>query len=307
MRDLIHIGFPKTASTSIQHVFNNHPAVTHIGKPRARKDAKVDEVLKYLLAADTRRFDEELPRLRDFLASVPRPDTALVLSEEAISVASFSMRPAIWGITFSIDHETIATRLARLFKDPVVTFVIREQVSVLESFYLQHVRKGVESEEIERWISNMWDARRVYSLLNHFDYDEVHQAYATVLGRDSVRVYVYEEVRANFRGFIERLFRDHGLPDETHAGDLAEHTHKNQRSAEGVSSLLLERKYPVLRAGKRFVPRFIKDALKARMSQERPRMTPAWKQELRDHFAPGNSRLAERLGLRLADHGYAIR
>jgi hypothetical protein len=307
VRELIHIGFPKTASTSIQHVFNNHTAITHIGKPRARKDPQVDEVLKYLLAADSRRFEEELPRLRAFLATIPRPETTLVLSEEVISVASFSMRPAIWGITFSVDHETIAARMARLFQDPVVVFVIREQVSLLESFYLQNLRKDVERSDIETWLSNMWTARRVFSLLNHFDYDEVHQVYANALGRDRVRVYVYEQARKDFRGFIEQMFRDHGLPDPEAAGAFAAQTHKNQRSPQEVSTFLLERKYPVLGVGKRFIPQFIKDRLKSRIRQDRPQMTLEWRARIRDHFGPGNARLATRLGLPLETFDYALR
>ena len=135
---LIHIGYAKAASTSIQSVFGDPKTGFAVGRQPREYSAKEVQNMSVI---------SELALAHDFefSASTVRNEVSDVLSwagpagrTPVVSAERFSGH---W-VTGGYDAKTIADRIFEVWPTAKVLIVFREQRSMLNSVYRQYVRKG---------------------------------------------------------------------------------------------------------------------------------------------------------------------
>lgn len=298
MTPILHLGFAKAASTTVQEIiFASHPDVE---TETDRTDAvqQVRDVITRL------RYDELRQPIQPL---TPASATSAVHSHLYINAQN-------WAWATSCNAEAAATYLQRAFPTAKTVLVIREQREYLASYYLHEVMCGrfPKSASIDQFV----DAtcfRGTSALLYALDYGSKVRILEQVFGRDNVVVLPYELLRQSFDGFCATLFDGLGL------AHLERAAMKRPAEASGAdSSQMMARAnvigywrtrlgvLPNVRLG-RFVPSGLYRGVYARLvPRYEPRISDATWQEMREEFQPGNQWLTAHRGLDLGRFGYVL-
>lgn len=191
MRELIHIGYHKTASTWLQeHLWGNEAAG-----------------FKKYLAQKSIRDLIIMPNALDFDAAKVRAyyESLLGTEEDLVSVISserLSGNPHSGGY----DSKEMADRLKKLFPDGKVFVVIREQRSAVLSSYIQYLRAGGPCK-IEDYLHPSSRNQQIMPLFNfeYFDYSRLLNYYFEIFGKENVLVLPFELFKENASEFCSRI------------------------------------------------------------------------------------------------------
>lgn len=151
---LVHVGLPKAASTSLQHIFARTTSHLWLGKDTQRRYAcpRLHELMRYVFPiVDNDEFQGEsiAAELESYFEKAAKlSKRGLLLSEEILSGAGFVhySRPAL-------DLCQIAMNFKKCFGERLrLVVVIREQRAYLRSYYMQLVKQGA-SFDFETFVS----------------------------------------------------------------------------------------------------------------------------------------------------------
>jgi hypothetical protein len=192
---VVHLGYHKTATTWFQRVaLGRHDRVaTYLTGP-AREDAMVRQ---WILTSD-RDFDADAARAayRARLDAIGDTADAVVISEERLSGHA---------VTGGFDTFRIAERIAATVPDARVWFVVREQVDMIESEYLQLVQEGTPAR-----LRDLLDFTPRLATVPGFDlgqweYDRLADRYVELFGADRVRIFEFRSLIADPQRFLDDL------------------------------------------------------------------------------------------------------
>lgn len=184
---LIHIGYPKTATTWLQDIF--FPNLTN-SLFVSWKEANRLILNTDCLAYNSLDFQDTL---------VGRSKDSLLISSEFFSTAiNFGYNSGY--ISYGISHKLKAT-----FPDATIIIFIRRQQSLIVSAYQQYIKNG-GTFRFRRWLYS----GEVFSF-EHLLYDNLISHYISLFGREQVKVYLYEEFKADNHGFLEKFCSELGL------------------------------------------------------------------------------------------------
>ncbi len=152
-RVVVHIGAAKTASTYIQHsLYDNQRVLSELGvyMPEAgRFDFSGNTVLHHNLAweyLDPGRFDSKVGGWDAVVAEVDQSDAdVILLTSESLERMTHS----------TALRETLETQLRRLSDDVTVVYVVRDQLSYLNSLYNQNAKSFRAIETFPEYISRV--------------------------------------------------------------------------------------------------------------------------------------------------------
>jgi hypothetical protein len=305
---LLHIGYQKTGSTTLQqHYFNRLRERTFVTYYGPAGDAVFKTLIEHLRAAPDRDFLAATVReyLRERRARGPGP---LVVSDE-------NLAGQLWDR--GVPPAAIADRLAAVLPDASVLCCVREQGSRLRSLYSLYVKQG-GCGSFDRYLTDAAPGYRVD--LDRMEYDTLVAHYRERFGPDRVHVVAYEQWQVDPAAFFASLTALIGEapPDFV-----------DPRSLPTVNRALSKPSRWVLRQSNRSVRRSrfnarptlvpIASAGALREQLERidrrllPRVSTALRPadesviaELRLRFSASNARLAALTGLPLRDLGYAL-
>lgn len=194
-RPLLHIGYPKTASSWLQrNVFTSPdgPFVV-ISDQRSLNSLFVDT-----------RPDEYDPDavLRSFVG-----DLDAALQEGAVPVIT-NERLAGTPDSGGYDARAIADRLAATLPDARVVIVIREQRAIILSSYKEYLRTG-GGLPLSRYLRPSRHDRLLMPQFRaeYFEYDRLIAHYIGSFGRGSVMVLAYELLREDPSTFVAEVVR----------------------------------------------------------------------------------------------------
>jgi hypothetical protein len=195
-RIAFHLGFHKTATTWFQReALPRHPAVGRF-VPTSPMDSPF---LVEILASPDRSFDPKRTRelLERRIAELAVPtDGVVVISAERLSGNA---------ATGGYDAVRIANRLAAVAPEAKVFWVVREQVSMLESEYRQLVREGSPAK-LRNFIQPAPGARmRVGFDPGQYEYDLLADAYARLFGAEQVRLFEFGALTADPGAFLDEV------------------------------------------------------------------------------------------------------
>lgn len=301
MKEFIHIGFPKTASTTLQeHVFAKTPAIENVGRPFDNPDDA--QLLNGLALDDDRDFREEEMVAR-VAAGRERGAPVLVYSGETV------VNTPIRSIA--------AKRLKHLMPDAHIIAVVRNQFDALTSNYVgqaRHVRRAPEPYagrhvSFENFLAFQFKNTK-QGVLPTFDYADVLDIYADLFGPDHEHVLLYETLRQREADFVGQLAQILDIDADRIPAPSAAARESLRPDAGQV-------RYQALRT------RFLRGVPLSRMVPGAPALkrgaqkllgsggldtdlTPSWRSQIVEYYRANNQRLARDQGLDLAAHGYPL-
>jgi Sulfotransferase family len=303
-RILLHIGLPKTGTTSLQELlFSAHPEIRYFGQTNLWYDPDAKTVLRALLLGDV----TEMAAARRILANTAQERPAIVISDEALTLGEFMLRATRWPVRS--DHIATARRARAVLGDAQVLIVLRNQADWLESWHLQGLKSGKYVEtDYRAWLNRDLgaSAERLLALL---DYDVLYEAYRKVFGPQQVHVRLYEQYRDHFEDLAaecaaliyvdtdraRRLFLDGEARNITGTRFTGLPPLVKRLAAQGRLRRILDA-----------LPVSVRRPFRDLLVRERTfrRLSEADRLAIRDRFAAGNVRLQRALGLKDSPSSY---
>ena len=221
MLPVIHIGYPKSGTTTLQKaLFARHPQIASLGEPREHEQAlQAARAAWASCDANPRKYrplDQDKARAlwRNALADCP-PGTVPVFSKETLTLPDFYNGPA---------DDRMARALRAVVGDVRIVIVIRQQIRMIESLFLFQA-KGPKYQEPARWIEEQADKMAL------LDFQTLISIYAAVFGRENVGVFLFEHLQKDPMEFARAIARFIGV-DEAQAADLIMGERHNERVSQ---------------------------------------------------------------------------
>lgn len=303
-RAILHIGYPKTASTWFQSRFY----------PRLRGFDYIPQITVRDALRNGQGPEFSAERARRILVGASDSDS-IALCKEGLS--GDPKGGGTWG---GLAPETVAERLWAVFGETgEVVVLVRNQVSALVSTYGQYLRRG-GSQHPRRYMLPAGPgpggaAGETGLDLQHFDYDRLIAYYESLFGAARVHVFAYEQLvedpAAFLRAFAERL----------DLGSVPEVSLRPRNAGYGRRIYVLARWLNRVGAGRTsaqgrhlpILPHSVRKAIldgcgRLPIAGEPPELArlvgPGAAEALAERFAEGNRRLAARHDLPLERFGY---
>ena len=300
-REIIHIGFPKTATTTLQqHLFRPHPEILNVARPFA--DQRLQALCTALALSDDMDYpEEELSALIESHRN-ERPRVLLYSDETVVN---------------SDIRSIAAKRLKRLFPDAQILAVLRNQ---LDAFASNYANSGRRLRPAPEPFSGRHVSFKNYLAFHHANpkrgflftlkYHETLEVYEQLFGRDRVHVMLFEEFMQDRSAFIAKLAEILEIDAKT-AFEFVEGQHEHKRTSESVA------RYQALRSRflwgvplSRMIPgsRHIKKAVFRVWGEQAVEIEyPGdWRGKIADLFRPGNRAIQEKFGVVLDRFGYPL-
>lgn len=199
MTVLVHIGYPKTATTWLQEcVFGSQQ--TAYAPITKRYELIKTFIEPHELVFDTEGMAARFNRRAD--AARQRGDVPVLTHERLIG------NPYSGGY----DATLLAGRLRRCVPAPKIVMVIREQRDIIRSSYQQQAQDG-GTLSLASFLNPPPGMQLPLFDLAFFEYDRFIQHYYAVFGADNVRVLLYEKLRADPGRTLEEIAAFCGYTD----------------------------------------------------------------------------------------------
>lgn len=199
-RPLIHIGYPKTASTWVQNYFFNQEPLGFLSANRHGISEQFG--LIHPLA-----FEPEQTKayFAPFLAEAESKGLVPVISQELLAGNAY--------LNGGVDGKFYADALKTLFDSARIIIFIREQVSFCVSFYKMDVAYFGGFYSMKEFLDPKWHfLRRSQFLPRYLFYDHLISYYQDLFGKESVLVIPYEHLKQNRDEVLLRLLSFAGIP-----------------------------------------------------------------------------------------------
>jgi hypothetical protein len=199
--NIIHIGFPKTATTFLQKVILNQlpDQVNYVNNTEAK-------ILFYkIYNNDDCIFDRQ-----DVLATF----NSLCDRRSSINLFSYEFLTGLHHQTGFINRSLIAKRLMELgFQKIIIT--IRNQFDVLESAYKQYIKDGGVLKFTEFFNLKGKNSQGYFPLhyldLEYYNYFRIIKLYSNLFGFNNICILQYEDLKKDL--FTGKLMNFLSLPD----------------------------------------------------------------------------------------------
>jgi hypothetical protein len=303
---VLHVGFQKTATTTLQDcVFSRHSGVVNLGKPDFDGDQAWRGALGHLISARPDKYRREWCHgiLRDKIDKAARAGTVAVLSHEGLT--NIYQNPP----------ELIAERLREAFAEAEVLSTIREQLAFIQSFYLHYASYDMFRGTVKpfrRWLQ-LDERIEARSAIRHADFSSTIDKYIELFGRRHVHVLPFELFIRDRRAFAQQLAGTVGIGEQEAFRLMASATNRKERTSIWVYMFAVGNGMLVPEWARSCCQSYLPGRLKAGVEkwlQQGPRVSLAYPEaiaeQLRGRYRPGNRRLATEFGLCLSDYGYAV-
>lgn len=209
MKTIIHVGYPRTASSLLQlRLFSKHPDIEYPGLRNGNTDW--DKYLRQKINSNTDLyFDEDEIRSKIF-SIFENKKKRRVISSQGFST------------TVTSDRGLVAQRLKLLFGDAEILVCIRNQVDWIESMYHEQLKQGpwrlftpfkipgfnpTRSMSLAKWFDYRRTIDDVFPLIRQMDYWPLIKTYKDLFGEKNVHVLLFEDLKLDSERFIDDLCR----------------------------------------------------------------------------------------------------
>ena len=208
---ILHVGYPKAASTYLQErVFPAAKGVFYLNEEDKVRDRWIRHNINHL---DDREFQRSESNIKD---NVDRSVSELKASRAIFSSEAFTTRLPK-KVEERVSLRKRALRLKRAFgssaKNVSILIVVRNQVDIIKSRFRYHYgifRKEMGLNSLNEFVNyeiNNFNGGYMETLL----YDKVSELYEDIFGRDNVNVYSMEYVTEHETKIIRELTGDHKI------------------------------------------------------------------------------------------------
>lgn len=219
----LHIGYAKCASTTLQHhFFRDHTGIANLGRPAPHRDIRqtIDVILDAAQATRTESAKADTGRCREVWRN------QLALAALAGKIVAYSHERLTHSQYYKTPSDTTLPELLRSIVGPCkIMIVIREQLHVLESYYLHKTRAHTYLPPDE------WLETNAAGLVQMLQYDKLSSAYCSVFGQENVGIFLFEELRDRPADFANRICRFMGVDPKIGAELLKDKRENIRRSS----------------------------------------------------------------------------
>jgi hypothetical protein len=189
--DFIHVGDYKTGTTYLQkEIFPNHPEIQYLGDTFT--NSIHEEIFRKIVDMRDLDFNSDILKSK-YERSYTKERKYTGVSREALSQSNF-----ITG-----EHaKRNAERIKSIFGNVKIIYVIRDQISMLESIYSQYIKMG-GTRSFNNWFLDPIECR---GIIERLKYDKNIQMYYDIFGKDNVLVLLYDELKEDKQKFINKIF-----------------------------------------------------------------------------------------------------
>ena len=284
---IIHIGFPKTATTWLQKKF--FPKVENY-----------QYFMPWVSNVEIIGVDPMDPNYN--MSKWKEKDNLIISNENFLGI----------GRTSGFIRVGLANRLKEIFPDAKIILFIRNQIDLIASEYSWYVKKAGCTLSPEKFIR--YKDGHVHNIFtykpHHLMFDKVIDLYTNLFGKNQVYVYLYEDLKSNPKTFLKQFSDQHNLKVNTNLVDFSP-----------INTRLRKRLVPFIRAANLFtqpkilyrhhfislpylgnyVPRIAEWLNKYSIWGNIPESTqvlgPLLSDELRSYYKESNQRLIDHYGL----------
>ena len=198
---IVHIGYPKTATTSMQmnfyakmHEENKIEYLNHLNKKSSYLgDFYCGKTLSYVMGmSNDFDFEEELEKIK--LINNP----ISVISNENISFFSEDYSMAIHNSNAKKNARRIRKIFSPYFDEIQILMFTRAQVTIIPSFYAQlfnHITSiQPRFKKMSKWLeTNFFEVLTDSKII--FNYNLIYNSYVKEFGEDNVKVCLFEDLK----------------------------------------------------------------------------------------------------------------
>lgn len=322
-RLLLHIGYPKTATTLLQEsLFATHPDLFQIKDNWTEKGFTRNIIFQHRIP-----FERDLPLYQKQVKSELQNagNRTVILSSESIMSMStffrFEPHPWIW----CPDPYTVAEKLHRVFSDvnaePQVILVVRRQTDWLRSQYAQAYNLVYKrfrcTRTFERFIDHTLGEGFDNSLGVAIDYQAIVACYDKFFGKENVSVIPYEWTKSAPERFSQTWAKLLDIDTNSIQEIVTQKKANQKQSTDGSYSTdsrsLLETltqwkkrtfgQQPILSASSSVAQFLSNTSLPARRIKQMD-FKPEQRVKLNDRYVKSNQQLSKRINLNLEGLGY---
>lgn len=319
----IHVGYPKTATTTMQkHYFPNFKTVNYVGLNYEKDQYSLyPEAFKLLILADEdliKQNSDVSTKIYDALDNTP-----VFLSDEKIIGSLFTPRITQYRFTERPSAHASARAIRALLPstlfDVKIIFTIRQQWDSIPSKYAQSFTavysKSPKLDTFEKFVNDI--LRNKDSFIRHtYNYEKVIGIYESVFEKENIKIMPFEAFRINPSSFINELLlffntnevyhdAENPIPKENvRATFTGEHRHSNYTLFD--LSLKLRDTF----ASNIKTPRFINPNMLRRIKLPyikqpgRIKLDSTQRDDLINLYSSSNKTLSDKHGLNLNKYGY---
>lgn len=236
----IHIGYPKTATTTLQnHLFSKHDGIDYL---HDQDLGEISQIIFYGRENAILRNKQYINKKLDaILAKYADSENDIVLSSE--SLTSFSMffrftpNPFIWAP----DPTSIARKLcmifldSKLFTNVKILVSIRRQDLLIKSMYPQVYnlvfKRFQQTNNFRNFLRYILDENSDHFMIDSLHYEDVIRSYIDLFGHENVNIQVFEELKYHPEQYIKKL-ADYLHIEHNTAYQCLKSKNLNQRSGE---------------------------------------------------------------------------
>jgi len=318
-RVCVHIGLPKTATTTLQRgLFANHSEIEFLGKragdnlnPRFRRcrDETAFRLGNQLFWDHVESIDlDEAKRLyREKMLPAVAPGRQIVFSFEGLAVAGLEIRKAI------------ARNLRDVFGSCRIVIGIRQPVDLVEALYFQRLKRRhlgaqakrfglLRSPSTRQWLESIVAGDE---LAAHLDYGRTIRVFVEALGRENVAVFALEHLRSEPAEFARSLCEFLEI-DPVEGARLLEGRRHNVRLTQSAVDRMLRFERPGIAstfysiAGRGVRKRIIGVARKDDLVHAKLSISPKIRRIIEDRTRDENRWIATEWQLPLKGYGYPV-
>jgi hypothetical protein len=326
----IHLGLPKTATTTLQrHLFEQHSQIYYLGKyagygfTSAVQPFMPDDFVD-ALASKFEPGNIHLQSLETQLAYAVKNNLRPLLSRESLAAGTVQKKT------------TQALLFKQAFNHCKVILFVREPESFIKSRYLEML-KAFQKQLNERtsWMQKLGEPPHYFDIdewlslalrssepikqdLLYMDNSPVHylcyadtaDIYAEVFGRENIKIFIFEEFVRSPKTLITKLCDYMGI-DAEEGFNLVDGKRENDRITTGYIDRLkaIEASSVETLKFRASEPRQRTKMLKLAEDQGQkiiPELTDVWRDKIHAVGDAQNRRLVSEWGLPLADYGYRV-
>jgi hypothetical protein len=206
----IHIGYPKTATTTLQKYFlsKQNEEFFYIGYPISFEDNIMLEVIRFFTHYDNLYFYNNINKIKkyiyDYIDQISQ--TKIILSDEAFSVGRYFP-----GFN---DRKSIAEKLKLIFPNARIIVTIRNQKDMIKSYYLQVVKFEKKNNDFTSFLEKEIELDKYSGNLSLFKYYETIKLYADLFNKDNLKVLFFENLSRNIDYYAQGLVSFLDLKEE---------------------------------------------------------------------------------------------
>ena len=292
-KTIVHIGYAKAASSTLQAFFSACPSVHH-----------VDRGVAFKLLTAPNAFDYDQTAAVDFFTQqaeqAASSGNTLVISHERLSGNPHSGH---------YDDTLIAQRIANVLPGAHVLISIREQLALISSIYKQYLRIG-GTMTFRQYTMPMRDYRIPGFNHSKYEYHHLIKHYQDLLGNDHVHVSLVEDLALDPDSYFQSLSQLLESPMPEHFDPSS--VHNPAEPSSSLASLRRTNRYrsdPTTIRPPQLEPAEPLQRLSRLISKLRPCEDPRPEDEasalFSGHFSDSNRLLSAMLSMDLASQGYS--